>query len=109
MAVVGEQGTELIRHADGSLHVTPNKPTVTFLPEGADVIPNHELLKQAAYVKLQGVNNITPDKYGAALLAAFEDNTAEVRELKNIMASKDYSLKVKTLQGYNDYIKSKLR
>jgi hypothetical protein len=109
MALVGEKGTELIRHSDGSLHVTPNKPTVTFLPEGADVIPNHELLKQAAYVKLQGVNNITPDKYGAALLAAFEDNTAEVRELKNIMASKDYSLKVKTLQGYNDYIKSKLR
>ena len=46
-AWVGEQGTEAIRLKDGQTFFTPDRPTVTFLPEHAQVISNHELLKAA--------------------------------------------------------------
>lgn len=46
-AWVGEQGTEAIRLKDGQTFFTPDRPTVTYLPEHAQVIPHHELLKAA--------------------------------------------------------------
>lgn len=107
-AVVGEAGQEAIVH-NGRMELTPNAPTVTLLPEGASVIPNHELIKNAAYVQLSKSGSVDSDKYGAALLAAFEENTKETRELKNIMASKEYSMKVNSLENYKEYVKSILR
>ena len=43
-AIVGEQGAERLDFADGTSALTPNKPTLTFLPEGTSVIPHHQTM-----------------------------------------------------------------
>lgn len=88
MAIVGEMGTEVIRTKDGKLIATPNKPTVTFLPEGADVIPNHEVLKNAAFVRLVKEQSVTLDKYQDALIAKYEEELTELREIKRAIIDK---------------------
>lgn len=45
-AWVGEKGTEAIQHPSGETFLTPGKPTITFLPKGASVIPHHELVNR---------------------------------------------------------------
>ncbi len=47
IANVGEQGTEAIVTKSGEISLTPSSTTTTFLPEGASVIPHHELLEMA--------------------------------------------------------------
>lgn len=44
-AWVGERGTERIDLPGGDSFLTPDKPTLAFLPEGASVIPHHELFE----------------------------------------------------------------
>jgi SLT domain-containing protein len=46
-ANVGEKGTEKVITADGQEYYTPSSSTLAFLPEGAKVIPHHELIEQA--------------------------------------------------------------
>jgi hypothetical protein len=43
-AIVGEEGREAMI-ADGNVYLTPDKPTLAYLPKGADVIPNRELMR----------------------------------------------------------------
>ena len=44
MAIVGERGSELIRTGNES-YLTPDKPTLTYIPSGADIIPNDKLVQ----------------------------------------------------------------
>lgn len=44
LAIVGEKGSELVV-AGSQAMITPDKPTLTYLPSGADVIPNDKLMK----------------------------------------------------------------
>lgn len=53
-AVVGEKGPELIQYPDGKQALTPDKPTITFLPENAIVKPHNETIIELA--KQAGVN-----------------------------------------------------
>lgn len=48
LAWVGEQGHEAIKTATGETFITPNKPTLAWLPEHADVISNKDLMMAAA-------------------------------------------------------------
>jgi hypothetical protein len=52
-AWVGERGTEAIQLASGETFLTPAKPTITFLPEHAQVITNEKLLEAAGRASLQ--------------------------------------------------------
>ena len=52
LAWVGEQGTEAIRLQSGKTFLTPDKPTVVYLPEHAKVIPHHELIRAAGEASL---------------------------------------------------------
>jgi hypothetical protein len=45
-ALTGEAGLERIEHKDGTSYMV-DRPTITFLPEDAKVIANHELNNQA--------------------------------------------------------------
>ncbi|HNY01825.1 MAG TPA: hypothetical protein PKG48_04520 [Bacteroidales bacterium] len=51
-AVVGEKGAEAVVTKDGNAYLTPDQPTFTYLPEGATVIPNHELYDAAGVAAL---------------------------------------------------------
>ena len=48
LAWVGEQGHEAIKTATGETFITPNRPTLAWLPERADVISNKDLMMAAA-------------------------------------------------------------
>ncbi len=43
LAIVGEAGREIIETKEGERYLTPNTATLTYLPEGASVIPNYEI------------------------------------------------------------------
>lgn len=43
-AIVGDQGMEAIQYPSGQTYLTPDKPTITFLPARARVIPNKDLV-----------------------------------------------------------------
>lgn len=79
-AVVNEQGAEVVQTKDGNAYI-PNegKKGVTFLPEGASVIPHHEAIKNAAFVKLQG-NKVDSNNYANALIAAYLEGTDRIEE-----------------------------
>ncbi len=52
MAVVGEKGKEAIITKEGNAYLTPDQPTFAYLPEGATVVPNHELYDAAGVAAL---------------------------------------------------------
>lgn len=58
LAVVGEAGAEAIM-VGGKAYMTPDKPTVTYLPLGADVIPNAETMRMiTATGTLRGMDEL---------------------------------------------------
>lgn len=46
-AIVGDRGQEAIQYPSGETYLTPDKPTITFLPARARVIPNKDLVELA--------------------------------------------------------------
>lgn len=56
-AWVGEQGTEAIKLPSGETYFTPDKPTITYLPEGASVIPNHDLFTEFGKIAIPDFNS----------------------------------------------------
>lgn len=69
LAIVGEEGIELINY-QGKSYLTPDKPTLTELPAGANVIPNDELLKVAIS---EGFNELHKDSRQDKLVKALKD------------------------------------
>ena len=59
MAIVGEQGKEVIQLPSGEQYVTPDRATVTYLPAGAKVIPN--ITTFGGMQPLTGNNTQVPD------------------------------------------------
>lgn len=108
MAIVGEVGTEAIVTKDGKITFTPNKATKTFLPEGADVIPNHELIKNATLLKLSKEQNVTINKYQEALIQKFEEELTELKSIKQAILDKPVST-FNNFGGFDNYVKSNIR
>lgn len=108
MAIVGEVGTEAIVTKDGKISFTPNKATKTFLPEGADVIPNHELIKNATLLKLSKEQNVTINKYQEALIEKFEEELTELKSIKQAILDKPVST-FNNFGGFDNYVKSNIR
>ena len=57
LAIVGERGTELRIDPNGRQSLTPDKPTLTNLKKGTQIIPNHELQQIMAGNSLKSIVN----------------------------------------------------
>lgn len=108
-AIVGEKGIEGIRTPDGKMSLTPDKPTVTFLPKDAEVIPHHEMIKNAAFVNLAKQSQVTVDKYQEALIAKFEEELEELRGIKSAILNKEFGNAVNVYKGFEQYKNSNIR
>jgi hypothetical protein len=108
-AIVGEEGTEGIRTPDGKMTLTPNKPTVTFLPKDAEVIPHHEMIKNAAFVHLAKQSQVTVDKYQQALIDKFEEELEELRGIKSAILNKEFGNSMNVYKGFEQYKNTNIR
>lgn len=108
-AIVGEIGQEAIVTTDGKVTLTPSTPSLAYIPQGADVIPHNELIKNSAYVALAKQGTVTTDKLQMALIDEFERNTNEIKELKEIMKSKNLTATYNGLGGFESYKQANIR
>lgn len=109
-ALTGEAGPEVIVRGSGGMEVV-DKPTITWLNRD-DMVLNKEQIMQniqkAAYVRLTHHDKITTDTLQAALLAAFEENTNEIRTLQKITA-RNKPERNSVFPGYDQYLKSQIK
>lgn len=89
LAIVGERGSEGIELPGGKSYLTPSRPTLTFLPEHARVIPHEELLQAAGAMAMTPISHL-PESYGL-----------DYRELKNEIAGLKTGLD-KVVKAIND-------
>jgi len=108
-AIVGEIGQEAIVTTDGKVTLTPSTPSIAYIPQGADVIPHNELIKNSAYVALARQGVVTTDKLQMALIDEFERNTNEIKELKEIMKSKNLTATYNGLGAFESYKQANIR
>jgi hypothetical protein len=108
-AIVGEIGQEAIVTTDGKVTLTPSTPSLAYIPQGADVIPHNELIKNSAYVALAKQGTVTTDKLQMALIDEFERNTNEIKELKEIMKSKNLTATYNGLGAFESYKQANIR
>ena len=108
-AIVGEIGQEAIVTTDGKVTLTPSTPSLAYIPQGADVIPHNELIKNSAYVALARQGTVTTDKLQMALIAEFEKNTEKIDELINVTKSKNLTATYNGLGGFESYKQANIR
>jgi hypothetical protein len=118
-AWVGEYGTEAIQQPSGETYLTPGKPTVTFLPRGASVIPHHELMAKPELFFDRGISALpapfntgkleqkVEDLYeGFLMLASAVKNKKEFH--LNITEKGMYKV-VQNGHSFQEYLNSKVR
>lgn len=79
-AIVGEEGVEQIETKDGKKFLTPDVPTITYLPEHTKVTPKNELMLQKAR-ETALYNSLKPIEYNV-------NNTQQqiqIEKLENLM------------------------
>jgi hypothetical protein len=108
-AIVGEIGQEAIVTTDGKVTLTPSTPSLAYIPQGADVIPHNELIKNSAYVALAKQGTVTTDKLQMALIAEFEKNTEEIKALHLTMKSKNLTATYNGLGAFESYKQANIR
>jgi hypothetical protein len=108
-AIVGEIGQEAIVTTDGKVTLTPSTPSLAYIPQGADVIPHNELIKNSAYVALAKQGTVTTDKLQMALIAEFERNTEKIDELISVTKSKNLTATYNGLGAFESYKQANIR
>ena len=108
-AIVGEIGQEAIVTTDGKVTLTPSTPSLAYIPQGADVIPHNELIKNSAYVALAKQGTVTTDKLQMALIDEFEKNTEEIKALHLTMKSKNLTATYNGLGAFESYKQANIR
>jgi hypothetical protein len=107
-AIVGERGTELGITKDGKMFLTPSEPTLMHLPAHTKIINHEELKKNAHNQAMQSIINsgasLTSKNYELALIASYEENTSELKKLRKDFKEKQFSAKMYSYNGFNDYI-----
>ena len=68
LGTVGEAGTEAIVTRQGDVSLTPDRPSLAFLPEGASVIPHGELVAMAGRATMTDVPRWSSGDSGFARL-----------------------------------------
>jgi hypothetical protein len=108
-AIVGEIGQEAIVTTDGKVTLTPSTPSIAYIPQGADVIPHNELIKNSAYVALARQGVVTTDKLQIALITEFEKNTEKIDELISVTKSKNLTATYNGLGAFESYKQANIR
>ena len=89
-AIVGEEGVEQIETKDGKKFLTPDVPTITYLPEHTKVTPKNELMLQKAR-ETALYNSLKPIEYNV-------NNTQQqlqIEKLENLMEQTVSAIKSK--------------
>lgn len=89
-AIVGEEGVEQIETKDGKKFLTPDVPTITYLPAHTKVTPNNELMLQKARETVL-YNSLKPIEYNV-------NNTQQqlqIEKLENLMQQTVSAIKSK--------------
>jgi len=108
LAWVGEQGMEAIRLRSGKTFLTPDKPTVVYLPEHAEVIPHHELLKAAGEASLP-VFPLIDNSSTNELEKKIEGLHEGFRMLADVIKNKTETHIVLDKNGFTRYLQSQNR
>lgn len=107
MALVSEVGQEGMIDKQGNFSLLPAKPAITFIPEGASVIPFNEMVKTGALTRLaKEGGTVTTDRMQDALLA---ETVEQLIGLRSDLRAKNFNLNENTLRGYDSYIQSKIK
>lgn len=121
-AIVGDRGQEAIQYPSGETFLTPGKPTITFLPAKAKVIPNHDLAELAAMTAFQNLSSAPApvtsydfrrlEKEVSGLYSGFSMLAHTVNNKKefhlNITEKGLYKV-VKNGHSFQEYLNSKVR
>jgi hypothetical protein len=87
-AIVGEKGSELIVNKSGDSYLSPDKPTLTYLPAGASVIPHEKTKGLVNNVNFKGVerrlDNVVSAINGKAELNITESGIYRIVRKNNV-------------------------
>lgn len=112
LAVVGEQGTELVTLPSGKQFLTPSTDTLMNLPKGTKVLNNEKLMQSVynlAFKKLGNGMAVNTDSMQVAMLEAFNELTTDVKELKKAMIGKDTNVNIIGNFDHYMHIKKNIR
>lgn len=108
VAYVGDGGRrELVRYADGSTWITPDRPTLTIIPKGASVIPDIDQQAAAYFNLAPGMTSTVSDNGMGQLVGIMK---AEGRKTRATIAGKKEThinmkngvITMHTKDGYNE-------
>jgi len=109
LAVVSENGQELVIEPSGKKYLTPAKESIINLPKGSKVIPNDQLMKsveQATMIKLGQGGPVTSQQYGDAMVEIFEQTLEENKKLRRVLEDKKLSVVINDNSSFNHWVKS---
>lgn len=109
LAVVSENGQELVIEPSGKKYLTPAKESIINLPKGSKVIPNDQLMKsveQATMIKLGQGGPVTSQQYGDAMVEIFEQTLEENKKLRRVLEDKKLSVIINDNSSFNHWVKS---
>ena len=95
----------------GETFLTPNKETRVFLPEGASVIPHHDLIKNLTYQQIPELIEKQRIKFDEILpyLSNISDTIKSKKETHINITEKGFYTIVKNGNSQSTYINSKFR
>lgn len=104
-AWVGERGTEGRVNPDGSFELTPDKPTLTFLEKGTQIIPHEQLMQMAVSQSLSSTN-ATPNGDTKMLSKIFDATQQSTREIVHALKERDggdINIKITSTDSWKKY------
>lgn len=109
-AMVGERGREAIQLSGGETFLTPDKPTVTWLPEHAKVITNEKLMAAAEMAAFRNMPSIGEQKTGSEMqIERLIDAINNKKEYHINLTEKGLQMAAKRGQNITEYLNKNVR
>lgn len=106
-AWVGERGTEGRINPDGSFELTPNKPTLTYLKKGTEIIPHERLMQMAIDYSTNNTQTSTSSDFNSFKRMFKQANDESTNKIVNAIKGKDntnVNVRITSNASWNDYI-----